>query len=343
MIMLAVLGAISILLVLILNLSADSSFGAEYVFRMQQQDRAYYAAASAASTALESFEDQQPGGPHTLLDRWAMDPPPIRFNGFIVNVHIVDEERFLNPNHLVNKEGKDDADRVKVFRRLIFLLGQDEDLSNAVLDWVDADSNRHDPRGAESLDYEKRRAKNNPLDSIEEMASIMGFTADLMNGREYRQQQLPGLLELLSVHAGSLVNVNTAEPMVLRALVPDMDEATVQAIVERRRRQPFKSLEDMLEVAGVTQDEMYYLNKLGATKSETWRVEAIAASDNPADETRLRLRATYKRDKRGFRPLAWKVDELSASAGPSPTTAATGFPAAASPTLSPSPRGPGKR
>lgn len=334
MILIAVLGVLGILLTMILNLSADSSFADQVLQRVRSQDRAYYVAVSAAQSSLTVFKEQD-NSVHWLQDEWAQENPDTTFDGYRVHVRIVDEERFFNPNFLLNEKGQDDDDRIRVFKRILVLAGQQEELTNAVLDWLDSDSTKRQPGGAEVLDYPARRPKNGPLDSVEELNFVQGWNQRLMNGHEEMGKEVPGLRDVLTVHSTGTVNLNTAHPFVLRALAPNLDENAAEAILAARIRQPFKSLDDVAKVPGVSQDQLYYLKKFGTVNSTSWRVEVVVSSvDAASDATRLRLRATYRKAAKGFKPLAWNLDEI----GPAEATASP-TPFSASPRPSPRPSG----
>lgn len=315
MIVLAVLGVLGVLMVMIFNLSGDASFASQMMLRTQAQDRAYYVAASAATAGLELIRNQDKDLV-TLQDSWAQPLPPLVVDGYAVALTIIDEERFFDPNRMVSEGGADDQSRIEVFRRILQQLEQREEFANALLDWIDTDANRRQPGGAEGLDYKERRAKNAPLDSVEEIRWVQFATDELMAGREARPRRIPGLVEILTVHSGGRVNVNTAHPTVLRALAPDLSESTVAAIMERRLRKPFKSLDELLEVPGFTRDHLFYVQKVGSVTSESWRVEAVVTAVDDPDEVRVRVAATYRKDRQGFRPVTWNVGETSGEKEP---------------------------
>jgi len=315
MIVLAVLGVLGVLIVMIFNLSGDASFASQMMVRTQAQDRAYYVAASACTAGLELVRSQDKDLV-TLQDSWAQPLPPLVVDSYAVTLTIIDEERFFNPNRMVGTGGVDDEARIEVFRRLLRGLEQREEIANALLDWMDGDANRRQPGGAEGLDYKDRRPKNAPLDSVEEIRWVQHATDELMSGRDARPRRIPGLTEILTVHSNGRVNVNTAHPTVLRALAPDLTESTVAGILERRLRKPFKSLDELLEVPGLTRDHLFYLQKVGAVTSESWRIEAVVTAVDDPDEVRVRVSGTYRKDRQGFRPVTWNVGETSGEKEP---------------------------
>ena len=92
------------------------------------------------------------------------------------------------------------------------------DLANAVVDWIDADSNVTTPGGAEDSDYLQTerpyRAANAPMASSSELLLVRGFTPAI-----YRE--VAPYVTALAEH--TLINVNTAKLEVLRTLDEDIN------------------------------------------------------------------------------------------------------------------------
>jgi general secretion pathway protein K len=99
-------------------------------------------------------------------------------------------------------------------------------IADSVQDWTDG-NDTHRLNGAESDYYLSLpvpyRARNERLDSIEEMLQIKGVTPQIFYGTPDK----PGLVEYLTVF-GSRINANTAAEPVLRAL--ELAEAQVELV-----------------------------------------------------------------------------------------------------------------
>jgi len=123
-----------------------------------------------------------------------------------------------------------------VLRRLLEALRVDPSLRYALVDWIDPDSNAG-PGGAEDIEYlngnPPHRAANRPLASVEELRLVRGFDAKTV-------AMLAQYVTVLPV-ASTLVNVNTASPVVLAALVNGLDIAAAERIAEELRRNPIRS------------------------------------------------------------------------------------------------------
>ena len=188
-----------------------------------------------ASTAL--VEDAAQGNTVDHLgERWAMGLPTLPVEGGTIRVSIEDGQARFNLNNLVRNNVASPAD-LEVLRRLLEALRVDPSLRYALLDWIDPDSNAG-PGGAEDIDYlngsPPYRAANRPLASVEELRLVRGFDAKTV-------AMLAQYVTVLPV-ASTLVNVNTASPVLLSALVPGLDIASAQRIADDRRDNPFRDL-----------------------------------------------------------------------------------------------------
>jgi general secretion pathway protein K len=188
-----------------------------------------------ASTAL--VEDAAQGNTVDHLgERWAMGLPMLPVEGGTIRVWIEDGQSRFNLNNLVRNNVASPPD-LEVLRRLLEALRLDPSLRYALLDWIDPDSNAG-PGGAEDIDYlngkPPYRAANRPLASVEELRLVRGFDAKTF-------VTLAPYVTVLPV-ATTVVNVNTASPVLLAALVPGLDVASAQRIADERRGNPFRDL-----------------------------------------------------------------------------------------------------
>jgi len=187
-----------------------------------------------------------------LTDPWARpfvyDTPVGR-----VEIKVVDEDRYLNPNYL----GKEEYD--EVFVRLLKILGIDPLLAEYLKVWTG--------KKAGSLDS-PYPPKGAPLDSPYEIELFWPDGEDL-----YGSEDRPGLYQFITVFTDGKVNVNTAPIPVLMSLHEEIDEALARRIAERRKEKPFKRLKDLLLVEGVSLDLLYRLEDLAKVKSSVFRIE----------------------------------------------------------------------
>jgi type II secretory pathway component PulK len=144
---------------------------------------------------------------------------------------LTDEEARMNLNAAP-------PDRVS---RLLEALGIDkierDTVISSIQDWRDPNED-HRLNGAESEDtYLKLpvpyRSKNANLDSVNELVQIKGVTAAMLAGVDGR----PGLADVVTVKTSGQVNINTAGPVVMRAL--NISDAEYTEIVQSRRETPY--------------------------------------------------------------------------------------------------------
>jgi len=184
-----------------------------------------------ASLAL--LEDAAQNSTDDLSESWAMGLPTLPVEGGSIRVSIEDAQGRFNLNSVVNQAS------LQVLSRLLQVLRLDPMIANAVLDWIDPDD-LVSPGGAEDVDYlnfnPPYRAANRPMASVEELRLVRGFDA----------KTVAALLPYVTVLplATNDINVNTAPPEVLAALVPGLDLTTAQGIAKDRSSTPYKTIAD---------------------------------------------------------------------------------------------------
>jgi len=182
---------------------------------------------------------------------WARVLPPIPIEGGQVTGRIEDMRGRFNINSLVEGDTID-ALALERFERLLAILEVETDVAQAVVDWVDANSDVSFPAGAEDDYYSARGepylAANRPLAVASELRLVRGID------REAWQRLAPHVTAVAG--AGGEINVNTATSAVLRAVVPGLDEAGATALREAAAETPFETVgafgEHPLVEAGAT-------------------------------------------------------------------------------------------
>jgi general secretion pathway protein K len=175
-------------------------------------------------------------------------------------MELSDEQGKLNLNRLADPNGRLERTRIDQVLRLIDLTHRDDagepmgyGIVPAIIDWIDSDDRttcldfvERQNTGAESDYYlglePPYRCANRPLEAPEELLLVKGLTSQV-----YRR-----LAPYVTVYGDGLVNINTAPKRVIESLCERMDPALTQVIVERRRVRPFRSLEELRQVPGMT-------------------------------------------------------------------------------------------
>ena len=190
-----------------------------------------------ASVAL--LEDAAQNSIDHLGEPWAQGLPVLPVDGGAIKVSVEDAQGRFNLNNLVQNNQPSAAD-VAIFQRLLTELKLDPLLANALIDWIDADSNVTSPGGAEDIDYlnlkTPYRAANQPLVSVDELRMVKGFDAKTV-------LTLLPFVTVLPPGTRTAINVNTASPELLAALA-NKDVAWASRVVEARRDKPMQNTGD---------------------------------------------------------------------------------------------------
>ncbi|MCX6354486.1 MAG: type II secretion system protein GspK [Candidatus Aureabacteria bacterium] len=208
-----------------------------------------------------------------------------------------------------------------VIMRLIKVLdvrGVDpEDLTPAIVDWMDSND-----EGEWEDDAYGRSAgplpKNAPLDVLSELLMIQGVTGDLYFGpgqaevplldevlspKGERKKSQAGLRDCLTVCSLAKVNVNTAPPEVLSALLDEENEELVKDIESYTKKDYFKDVAD-------------FADKMGEAVPASFRARIGVGSDSfqiisegQVNEVTRQVRAyVYRDDEANVRFLYWTID-----------------------------------
>ena len=203
-------------------------------------DRAYVFALGVESWAQQVLvRDKRNSQTDALGEDWALHLPPITVEGAVVTGHMEDLQGRFNLNNLVDASGKASPLDLQRFRQLLVVVGVDPGLADAVVDWIDPDSDVTQPDGAEDADYLRAqvpyRAANAPLVSASELLMVKGFTADAY-------QKLAPYVTALPQR--SAINVNTASAPVLMALATGITDTDASAVITARGNKGFASVAD---------------------------------------------------------------------------------------------------
>lgn len=75
-----------------------------------------------------------------------------------------------------------------------------------------------------------------------------------------------GIYYYIDTHNGPM-NINTAPKIILMSLDPNITSFIAEEIIEYRKKQPIKHLNDLLNINGISVDDIYKLRKISKTKS----------------------------------------------------------------------------
>ncbi len=142
-------------------------------------------------------------------------------------LELSDHSGMIQINSLVDEKGKYINIQKDLLTRFLqspeFGLKDEEvdHIVNAIKDWIDADDDPTGFGGAENSYYQGLErpysCQDAPVEFLEELLLVKGINRELFYGTE----KMPGIAFFLSPHGDGKININTAEPLVLRALISD--------------------------------------------------------------------------------------------------------------------------
>lgn len=190
----------------------------------------------------EDYKEDRKSGAQTDYpgEFWARPFPPFPVDGGMINARVVDAQSRFNLNRLWH-DGAPDSAASDIFTRLLGNLGLPESLAPALTDWLDSDSDPTGSDGAEDDFYSRLehpyRTANLPLQDISELRLIKGFTPEVIAKlRPY----------VVALPATALLNVNTADPVVLAALSPTLSSRTASELGTQRPSKGYASIDEFL-------------------------------------------------------------------------------------------------
>jgi len=185
-------------------------------------------------------DDRRSNSVDHLGEPWALRLPPMPVDKGELSGYIEDQQGKFNLNNLV-KGGKVNLAQLAHFQRLLSVLGFPTALAGALADWIDADSEPQPQDGAEDAYYLSLQppylAANRPLIDVAELALVRGFDDNV-------RARLRPFVSALPVFTP--VNMNTASPEVIAAVVDGLGLDGARALVEKRARAYFPDRTDLL-------------------------------------------------------------------------------------------------
>lgn len=232
--------------------TAQSQWSTRVLHRRDQVQAQSIALAGVAwSRQILEQDGLHAGAIDHLGEPWALPLPPTPVDNGEVEGRIVDAQSMLNVNNLASPAHA--AFERGRFSRLFAAHGVPLALLASIVDWVDADDVAQQD-GAEDAWYLRQSqpalAANAAATRVEEIAYTRGMTAVSM-------RRIAPFVTALPVDTP--LNVNTASADVLAASLANLAPDAVVALVATRARQPFASVQDFRERAGVAiGDEAMY-------------------------------------------------------------------------------------
>jgi len=177
-----------------------------------------------------------------LGEDWAQEVA-IPVEGVNLSGQITDAQGLFNLNTLLTADGEQNEVMVKRFKNLLRVLGVDESITEAVLDWEDPDINATGFSGAEDdfymLQTPPYRAANAKFVSASELLLVKGVTYEIYTLLAPHVTALPDIT--------TAININTATAQVLASLAEGMSVSDGEALIEARPEEGFDKIEDFTD------------------------------------------------------------------------------------------------
>jgi len=201
--------------------------------RRRDQVQAQVLAMAGVQWARQILFDTLRGSTITHLGQ-----PPTPIENGSIGGYIADAQARINVDNLAASGNLPQPTRAAL-QRLFTTLGLPQSFLNAMTDWIDADNQVTPDGGAEDAYYLAQSipglAANAPVRRVAELLAVRGADPAMLS-------RLRTFVE--AVDAPSTVNVNTAPPEVLMAVVDGLDAAGAAAMVAARAQSPFTSTAD---------------------------------------------------------------------------------------------------
>ena len=224
----------------------------------------------------------------SMQDIWAQPIPPYTLGGHSIGIELRDEGSRFNINNLYHNGAVDTA-ALAVFQRLLTQLNLEPDIAIAVLDYQDADSDVYQDGGDESVVYAQQSNNsasndlpNQALINIDQLQNVKGVDAEVLAALRPYITVVPHYLP---------ININTASPALLAALVEGATSQQMQTVVELREQQVFESIDGLWQLpmlSALDEKQRKVLTPLIAVDSQAFTT-LITATDS-ADSGQARQR-----------------------------------------------------
>jgi general secretion pathway protein K len=293
--------ALALMSLLVMDFTSSASLGYRAAAGQANKLRAEYLARSAIGVGLsllsaDARQDTLSKIAYDGLDeQWAMPYPPVPLGGGVAQVSIVDEARKIDINLLINpRTGRPNPTYVGIVERLFTNIGVSPALVPAIVDWLDPDS-VESPGGAEADYYLQLmppyEPRNGPMPTVGDLRMIKGVD----DATFFRLQRF------LTAAPEPRVNINTAPPEVIAALLPQLSDniSMVKEIIQARTVQPFMMITDVGNLPGLG-DVGTPLMRLITTRSAYFTLTGVGIFAG----SRQRIIGSFRRNSNGTSMLA---------------------------------------
>ena len=283
----------TILAATIAKRQTNTSENTGYLMR-QDQSLLYAKSAEAFFSELLIQDSDNGGNIDHLQENWAKPMPAFPVEDGFVSGRLLDESGKFNLNNLLKADGSVDDSARRWFEKLLQRVGLPAELSQAVIDWQDADDETTGAMGAESNYYQgldpSYLASNTRFHQVEELKLVRGF-----EGKNY---------DLIAPYVTALpeatkININTAAPLLLASIDPKIDVKTVEQELKVKQAELtyFNSVEDL-----------WKLNAFSGIEPQN-KTDAAAWLDSKSNYFTAQIEVVLSERKRQFSSAMMRKDK----------------------------------
>ena len=264
-------------------------------YLMRQDQSLLYAKSAEAFFSELLIQDSDNGSSiDHLQENWAKPMPAFPVEDGFISGRLLDESGKFNLNNLLKADGSVDDSAKRWFEKLLQRVGLPAELSQAVIDWQDADDETTGAMGAESNYYQgldpSYLASNTRFHQVEELKLVRGF-----EGKNY---------DLIAPYVTALpeatkINMNTAAPLLLASIDPKLDVKTVEQELKAKQAEftYFNSVEDL-----------WKLNAFSGIEPQN-KTDAAAWLDSKSNYFTAQIEVVLSERKRQFSSAMMRKDK----------------------------------
>jgi general secretion pathway protein K len=201
--------------------------------------------------------------------------------------------------------GQVNNDLVLQVKNLITQFGGRPEITDALIDWIDADSVVTGSEGAEEEYYKPLgyHCKNGPLDSVNELLLVKGFNTELVIDKSLKDY-------VTVAPTDGKVNVNTAPLEVLKAVVgtptsqlaQPLSESDIENLVQYRDQHDIKTINDIQNAVKISQAQVGSVSSILKVNSAYFTV----SSKYTIGKVVKNVEALLKRDGSAITIISWR-------------------------------------
>ncbi|MFN4317594.1 type II secretion system minor pseudopilin GspK [Acinetobacter parvus] len=283
----------TILAATIAKRQTNTSENTGYLMR-QDQSLLYAKSAEAFFSELLIQDSDNGGNIDHLQENWAKPMPAFPVEDGFISGRLLDESGKFNLNNLLKADGSVDDSARRWFEKLLQRVGLPAELSQAVIDWQDADDETTGAMGAESNYYQgldpSYLASNTRFHQVEELKLVRGF-----EGKNY---------DLIAPYVTALpeatkINMNTAAPLLLASIDLKLDVKTLEQELKAKQAELtyFNSVEDL-----------WKLNAFSGIEPQN-KTDAAAWLDSKSNYFTAQIEVVLSERKRQFSSAMMRKDK----------------------------------